>query len=293
MESRNKLALRTALLSAITNAVMAVGKGIAGVLGHSDALLADAIESVSDVFSSILVIVGIRYAQKPADDDHPYGHGRAESLSTFAVVAFLIVSATYILNEGIRNLYEEQVMPESFTLIVLVAIVLIKEISFQYVYRKGKQTNSSTLMADAWHHRSDAISSVIALAGVGISLLLGPKFVHADDWAAIAASLFIYYNAYKIFRPTLGEFMDEHMHHELIDEIRAIAFEVKGVKATEKCWVRKSGMFYQVDLHIEVEPDLPVEKGHEISHTAKDLIMSRIETIADVHIHIEPHYKKN
>lgn len=288
MNSPNSLALRTAILSAFTNAIMALGKGIAGILGHSDALIADAIESVSDVFSSILVIFGIRYAQKPADEDHPYGHGRAESLSTFAVVAFLIVSATFILNQGIINLFEAQIMPETFTIYVLIVIVLIKEISFQYVFRKGKQTNSSTLMADAWHHRSDAISSVIALAGVGISLLLGPDFVHADDWAAIIASLFIYYNAYKIFRPTLGEFMDENIHHELIDQIRSVAYEVNGVKATEKCWVRKAGMYYQVDLHIEVEPHLTVVRGHEISHLAKDLIMKKIPNVSNVHIHIEP-----
>ena len=272
---------------------MAVGKGVAGIFGNSDALIADAIESTSDVLSSILVIFGISYAQKPADEDHPYGHGRAESLSTFAVVGFLIVSATFILNEGIRNLFQKQEMPESFTFYVLIAIVLIKELSFQYVYKKGKQTNSSTLMADAWHHRSDAISSVIALIGVGISLFLGPQYVHADDWAAIIASLFIYYNAYKIFRPTLGEIMDEHMHHELIDEIRKIAFEVNGVKATEKCWVRKSGMYYQVDLHIEVDPELSVERGHEISHLAKDLLMERLDAISHVHIHIEPYYPKS
>ncbi len=293
MKNEKKITVQTAILSALTNAFMAVGKGVAGIFGNSDALIADAIESTSDVLSSILVIFGISYAQKPADEDHPYGHGRAESLSTFAVVGFLIVSATFILNEGIRNLFQKQEMPESFTFYVLIAIVLIKELSFQYVYKKGKQTNSSTLMADAWHHRSDAISSVIALIGVGISLFLGPQYVHADDWAAIIASLFIYYNAYKIFRPTLGEIMDEHMHHELIDEIRKIAFEVNGVKATEKCWVRKSGMYYQVDLHIEVDPELSVERGHEISHLAKDLLMERLDAISHVHIHIEPYYPKS
>jgi cation diffusion facilitator family transporter len=293
LKNEKKITFQTAILSALTNAFMAVGKGVAGIFGNSDALIADAIESTSDVLSSILVIFGISYAQKPADEDHPYGHGRAESLSTFAVVGFLIVSATFILNEGIRNLFQKQEMPESFTFYVLIAIVLIKELSFQYVYKKGKQTNSSTLMADAWHHRSDAISSVIALIGVGISLFLGPQYVHADDWAAIIASLFIYYNAYKIFRPTLGEIMDEHMHHELIDEIRKIAFEVNGVKATEKCWVRKSGMYYQVDLHIEVDPELSVERGHEISHLAKDLLMERLDAISHVHIHIEPYYPKS
>ena len=157
-----KQAKRTALLSVVTNALLAIVKGAAGVIGHSDALIADAIESCSDIFSSFLVLFGIHYASKPPDEDHPYGHGKAEPLVTFAVVGFLLVSATIIAVESVRHLSEKQEQPAFFTLYVLAAIILIKELSYQYVYRKGQQTNSTSLKADAWHHRSDALSSLIA-----------------------------------------------------------------------------------------------------------------------------------
>ena len=267
---------------------MAGVKGTAGVFGHSDALIADAIESTADIFSSFLVLFGLNYSTKPADEDHPYGHGKAEALVTFAVVGFLLISATIIAVESIRNLSEVQEKPAFFTLYVLGAIILIKELSYQYVNRKAKETNSSSLKADAWHHRSDAISSSIAFVGISLTFIFGKGFEKADDWAALIASVFIVYNAFLIFRPALGEIMDEHIHHDLIDEIRSHSLEVSGVVDTEKCWVRKTGMVYIVDLHVEVAGDISVFDGHEISHRLKDHLMECIPTIADVLIHIEP-----
>lgn len=267
---------------------MAGVKGTAGVFGHSDALIADAIESTADIFASFLVLFGLNYSTKPADDDHPYGHGKAEALVTFAVVGFLLISATIIAVESIRHLSEPQEKPEIFTLYVLGAIILVKELSFQFVYRKAKETNSSSLKADAWHHRSDAISSGIAFIGISLTFIFGKGFEKADDWAALMASVFIVYNAFLIFRPALGEIMDEHIHHDLIDEIRMHSLEVSGVIDTEKCWVRKTGMVYIVDLHVEVAGDISVFDGHEISHRLKDHLMECIPTIADVLIHIEP-----
>jgi cation diffusion facilitator family transporter len=281
-------AKRTALLSVITNTILAAAKGFAGIVGHSDALIADAIESCADIFSSFLVLFGIRYASKPPDEDHPYGHGKAEPLITFAVVGFLLISATIIAVESIRHLSEQQEQPEFFTLYVLAAIILIKELSFQYVYKKGVQTNSSSLKADAWHHRSDAISSLIAFLGILATFLFGKGFEKADDWAALIASFFIVYNAYRIFRPALGEIMDEHTHHELIDEIRLEAVKVKGVIGIEKCWARKNGMSYVVDLHLELDGNISVTAGHDISHALKDHLMDVFPYLTDVLIHIEP-----
>jgi len=281
-------AKRTALYSFFSNLILAIGKGITGFFGHSDALIADAIESTADVFASIIVLLGLNYSTKPADENHPYGHGKAEALTTFAVVGFLIISATIIAVESIRNLYEPQEKPEVFTLYVLGIIIVIKEFSYRFVKRKGKETNSSSLVADAWHHRSDAISSVIAFVGISISLYFGEGYEKADDWAALLASCFIIYNAYMIFRPALGEIMDEHFHHDLIDDIRKFASEVDGVADTEKCWVRKTGMVYIVDLHIEVDGYLSVYEGHDIAHRLKDHLIEKIPQIADVHIHIEP-----
>jgi cation diffusion facilitator family transporter len=283
-----KQAKRTALLSVVTNALLAGVKGTAGVIGHSDALIADAIESCADIFSSFLVLFGIHYASKPPDEDHPYGHGKAEPLVTFAVVGFLLVSATIIAVESVRHLSEKQEQPAFFTLYVLAAIILIKELSYQYVYRKGQQTNSTSLKADAWHHRSDAISSLIAFLGILATFLFGKGFEKADDWAALIASFFIVYNAYRIFRPALGEIMDEHTHHELIDQIHVAAANVPGVMGIEKCWARKNGMSYVVDLHLEIDGNLSVTEGHGISHALKDHLMEVFPYLTDVLIHIEP-----
>jgi cation diffusion facilitator family transporter len=288
MSSHEKTAKSTAIISIISNAGLAIAKGFTGFFGHSDALIADAIESTADVFASVLVLLGLNYSTKPADENHPYGHGKAEALTTFAVVGFLLISATIIAIESIRHLSEPQEKPDFFTLYVLAAIILIKEISFQYVRKKGIETNSSSLKADAWHHRSDAISSVIAFVGISLTFLVGKGFEKADDWAALLASGFIVYNAFKIFRPALGEIMDEHLHHDLIDDIRRYSTEVSGVIDTEKCLVRKAGMVYIVDLHIEVEGSLSVFDGHEIAHRLKDHLMKKLPGIADVHIHVEP-----
>ena len=288
MSGHEKTAKSTAIISLISNAGLAIAKFVTGILGHSDALIADAIESTSDVFASFLVLLGLNYSTKPADDNHPYGHGKAEALTTFAVVGFLLISATVIAIESIRHLSEPQEKPKFFTLYVLAAIILIKEISFQYVRKKGIETNSSSLKADAWHHRSDAISSIIAFVGISLTFLFGKGFEKADDWAALIASGFIVYNAFIIFRPALGEIMDEHIHHDLIGDIRRYSVEVSGVVDTEKCLVRKAGMVYIVDLHIEVHGSLSVFDGHEIAHQLKDHLMQRLPSIADVHIHVEP-----
>lgn len=288
MKALRKQAKRTALFSIVTNALLATAKGAAGLIGHSDALLADAIESCADIFSSFLVLIGIQYASKPADEDHPYGHGKAEPLITFAVVGFLLVSATIIALESIRHLNEPQTQPALFTLYVLAAIIVIKEWSYQYVHRKGRQTNSSSLMADAWHHRADAISSLIAFLGILATFILGKGFEKADDWAALIASFFIVYNAYRIFRPALGEIMDEHTHHDLIDQIHLSAAEVPGVLGIEKCWARKNGMTYVVDLHLELDGNLSVTEGHAISHALKDHLMLEFPYLTEILIHIEP-----
>lgn len=281
-------AKKTALLSLVTNVFLSLGKGVAGVLGHSDALIADAIESCADVFSSVLVLFGLRYASKPPDEDHPYGHGKAEPLITFAIVGFLLISATIIAVESIRHLTEPQEKPEFFTLYVLAAIIVIKELSFQYVHRKGVQTNSSSLKADAWHHRADAISSAIAFVGILCTFVFGEGFEKADDWAALIASVFIVFNAYRIFRPALGEIMDEHNHHDLINEIRIEAKKVSGVVDIEKCWARKHGMSYVVDLHLEINGNLTVHEGHEIAHALKDHLMAVFPYLTEILIHIEP-----
>jgi cation diffusion facilitator family transporter len=288
MQSNIQKAIQATYLSIFGNFILAVAKGITGIFGNSYALVADAIESMTDVFSSALVLFGLKYATRPADSNHPYGHGRAETLVTFLVVGFLLISATVIAYGSILNIQTPHETPKNYTLIVLAIIIAIKETFYRIVSKKGKETNSSSLQADAWHHRSDAITSLMAFIGISIAIYMGPGYETADDWAALIASLFIFYNAYLIFRPALGEILDEHVYDDLVEEIRAIAEKVEGVQGTEKCFVRKTGMTYLVDLHLLVNGNLSVTEGHEISHAAKDALMEQRPELANILIHIEP-----
>jgi cation diffusion facilitator family transporter len=286
--SNEQKAIRTTYLSITGNIALATIKWLAGYFGNSYALIADAIESTSDIFSSFLVLFGLKYSSKPADKDHPYGHGKAEPLITFLVVGFLITSATVIAYESIQNIRTPHQMPKPFTLYILGLIIIWKEISYRIVVKKSKETNSSSLKAEAWHHRSDAITSVMAFIGISTALVLGPGYESADDWAALFASTFILYNSYLIFRPALGETMDENLHDELDTEIRQISKNVDGVIDIEKCNIRKSGMKFHIDLHAIVAADITVKKGHAIAHQLKDKLLHDIPELADVLIHIEP-----
>jgi cation diffusion facilitator family transporter len=286
--SNEQTAIKATYFSIIGNTCLAIIKGLAGFFGNSYALIADAIESTTDIFSSLLVLFGIKYSNKPADDNHPYGHGRAEPLVTFLVVGFLITSATIIAYESILNIQTPHDLPKSWTLFVLGAIIMWKEYSFRIVMKRSKQTNSSSLKADAWHHRSDAITSVAAFVGITIALVLGKGYESADDWAALFASGFILYNSYLIFRPALGEIMDEHLYDDLIEDIRRVSHQVDGIIDTEKCFIRKSGMKYHVDLHARVDATISVKEGHDLAHLLKDTLRSEIPELGHVLIHVEP-----
>jgi cation diffusion facilitator family transporter len=283
-----KKAIKATYFSIVGNTCLAIIKGLAGFFGNSYALIADAIESTTDIFASFLVLFGIKYSNKPADKNHPYGHGRAEPLITFLVVVFLITSATIIAYESIINIRTPHELPKSWTLIVLGVIIVWKEFSFRLVLKRSLETKSSSLKADAWHHRSDAITSVAAFIGISIALLLGKGYESADDWAALLASGFIIYNSYLIFRPALGEIMDEHLNDDLIEEIRRVSHQVEGIIDTEKCFIRKAGMKYHVDLHAIVNGSISVKEGHDLAHNLKDTLRKEIPEIGYVLIHVEP-----
>ena len=281
-------AIKTTYFSIIGNTCIAIIKGIAGVFGNSFALFADAIESLTDIFASILVLLGLKYANRPADKNHPYGHGRAEPLITFLVVGFLVTSATIIAYQSIINIGTQHELPKLWTLFVLGPLIIWKEVSYRLVIKKAIETNSSSLKADAWHHRSDAITSIAAFVGISIALYFGKGYESADDWAALLAAVFIFYNSFLIFRPALSEIMDEHVHDELIEKIRNVSIKVDGVLDTEKCFIRKAGMKYHVDLHAIVDGNITVKIGHEIAHNLKDTLRKDIPQLGHVLIHIEP-----
>ena len=236
----------------------------------------------------MLVLLGLSYANKPADENHPYGHGKVEPLVTFLVVLFLIVSAGVIAWQSILNMQRPHELPKPFTLIVLGLIIVWKEISYRYVNKKSEESNSTSLKAEAWHHRSDTITSLAAFIGISVALFLGKGYESADDLAALLASGFILYNCYLIFRPALGEIMDEHLYEDLVADIRSISILVPGIIDTEKCFVRKAGMKYHIDLHAIVNGSMSVREGHRIAHNLEDSLKKALPVISHVIIHIEP-----
>jgi len=286
--NNEQIAIKTIYFSIIGNSCLALIKWLAGFFGNSYALIADAIESTTDIFSSLFVLFGLKYAKRPADKNHPYGHGKIEPLITFIVVAFLVTSATIIAYKSIQNIQTPHKIPKPWTLIVLGGIILWKEISYQIIIKKSIATNSSSLKADAWHHRSDAITSITAFIGISIAIFFGEGYATADDWAALFASAFIFYNSYLIFRPALGEIMDEHLYDELIEEIREVSITVEGILGTEKCYIRKAGMQFHVELHAIVNGNISVIEGHELAHKLKDSLKRKIPNLGHVLIHIEP-----
>ena len=286
--TNGKRARHTILLSLLGNLVLVFVKLITGLVGNSFALVADAIESLGDVFSSFIIYLGLRVSDKPADEDHPFGHGKVEPIISFLVVLFLIVSAGFIAYQAINNIQSPQKMPSPYTLLVLSGIIIYKEILYRFVSKKSKQTASTSLKADAWHHRSDAITSLAAFIGIGLALMLGEGYEHIDDWAALVASVIIVINAYFVFRPALGELLDEQNHDELIDEVRSLSEQVNGVIDTEKCFIRKFGMRYVVDIHVRVSANLTVDEGHTIGHNVQDIVRNNFPQIEYVFTHVEP-----
>ncbi|MDD4526679.1 MAG: cation diffusion facilitator family transporter [Candidatus Margulisbacteria bacterium] len=286
--SKEQTAIKTAYFSILGNTCLAIIKWFAGFFGNSYAIKADAIESTSDIFSSIFVLFGIKYSSKPADRNYPYGYGKAESLITFLIVAFLAVSASIITYQSIQNLQQPHASPEAWTLYVLGAIILWKEGCYRFVLLKSKKINSSALKADAWHHRSDAITSIAAFIGISVALLFGKGFEYADDWAALFAAAFIFYNCFLLLKTALAEIMDEHLYDDLIISIKKVASNVDGIIAIEKCLIRKSGMNYLVDMHATLDANLTIRKGHAISHALKDKLKQEIPELISILIHIEP-----
>jgi len=280
--------IRPVVTGGIVNALLVVIKITAGILGNSYALIADGVESATDILSSAILWMGLRVAAKAPDSDHPYGHGKAEPLAGAIVSLALFGAAVAIVFESIHNIRTPHHLPKPFTLYVLVAIILIKEILYRYSKRIGKELNSMSIQADAWHHRSDSISSAAAFIGISFALIMGPGYESADDWAAIVASLVIAFNAYHILNPAIAEMMDAAPSAHIIEEIRTIASKVDGVTGLDKCHVRKMGFDYYVDLHVEVNGNLSVFKGHDIAHRVKEAILDVMPNISDVLVHIEP-----
>jgi cation diffusion facilitator family transporter len=280
--------VRSTLVGIALNLILALVKGAAGYLGNSYALIADAIESLSDVFSSMVVYVGLRIAMKPPDENHPYGHGKAEPMAAMAVSIALFAAALLITVESIREIITPHHAPAPFTLWVLAGVVAAKEILFRYVFKVGEEVESMAVKTDAWHHRSDAITSALAFVGISIALIGGRGFEPADDWAALGAAGIIIFNAYRLLRPAIYELSDAAPAAEIEAQVRRVAATVPGVTSLDRCYVRKMGFDYYVDLHVKVDGDLSVREGHRIAHEVQDAVRHAYPRIAKVLVHIEP-----
>ncbi|HXI72054.1 MAG TPA: cation diffusion facilitator family transporter [Verrucomicrobiae bacterium] len=286
--ARLQRSLRATFLGLAVNVALTVVKFLAGVFGHSQALIADAVESLADIFSSIIVWRGLVVAETPPDDDHPYGHGKAEPLAAAIVSAMLLLAAGLIAFHSLAGITEPRVAPSAWTLILLIVVIAVKEMLFRFVLRESETVASSAVETDAWHHRSDAITSAAAFVGIGVALIGGPGYEHADSWAALAAACVIAFNGWRLLRPAFNELMDRAPDRELIEQIRVIAKAIPGVDDIDKCHVRKMGYQFFVDIHVVVDPQMTVENSHRIGHDVKDKLREQVPSVRDVLVHIEP-----
>jgi cation diffusion facilitator family transporter len=281
--------IQAAQLGLLVNAVLAVVKLIAGVVGNAYALVADAVESSADIFSSMVVWRGLRIASREADDDYPFGYGKAEALATAVVALMLLGAAVGIAVEAVREILTPHHTPAPFTLAVLVGVVVVKEVLYRRVVAVGDEVRSTAVKADAWHHRSDALTSIAAFIGISIALVGGPGWESADDWAALFAAGIIVFNALKLLRPAIDDIMDRRPGTELEARISAAALGTPEVQAIEKVRIRKVGLTYQVDLHVQANPAMSLHDAHLLSGRVKGAIRTAVPEVEGVLIHMEPH----
>jgi cation diffusion facilitator family transporter len=282
-------AIRWAQAGLLTNALLVFVKLFAGIIGHSNALIADAVESSADIFSSLIVWMGLSIAARPADEDHPYGHGKAEPLAAAVVSLMLLGAAIGISIIAIRDIRTPHHLPAPFTLFIAAGVIIVKEILYRRVSRVGKEVGSTAVTADAWHHRSDAISSLAAFIGISIALLGGPGWEAADDWAALVAALVVAVNGARTLRPAISGLMDEAPDRTVKERALHAAAGVNGVRSVENLNVRSSGVGFYVDLHVKADPKLSLEDAHEIAAKVKYAILEAIPNCVNVLVHMEPY----
>lgn len=278
--------IRWAQAGLLINAALVLVKLIAGIVGHANALVADAVESSADIFSSVIVWMGLSIAARPADEDHPYGHGKAEPLAAAVVSLMLLGAAVGIAIMAIREIITPHHLPSPWTLFVAAGVILLKEGLYQRVSRVGREVGSAVVVADAWHHRADAISSLAAFVGISIALWRG--WPAADDWAALLAAFVVAVNGIRTLRPAVSGLMDEAPDRAVRRRALDAALRVPGVRHVENLNVRTSGLGFYVDLHVQADPALSLEEAHEIAARVKYAILDALPNVLKVLVHMEP-----
>lgn len=278
-----------AILGLVVNFLLGVVKLIGGIVGSSFALIADSVNSIGDVVTTVIVLFALRVAQQPPDDEHPYGHTRAEAIAASNVALLVIVSAVFVAWEAFQRMGSAHAIPATWTLWIAGSNVVIKEALYQYKVRIGRRTNSAAIIANAWDHRSDALCSLAVLLGLGAIRLGGESLMWADEVASLVVAAAIIWSGAQLFRSSASELMDVQADPDFIQEIHDASLTVSGVKEVETLWVRKSGLEYFADIHIEVDPEMTVAEGHRIGHRVKDHLLDKFATLRDVLVHLEPH----
>lgn len=288
MNSATRRSIRWAQAGLLINALLVLVKLIAGIVGHANALVADAVESSADIFSSLIVWMGLSIAARPADEDHPYGHGKAEPLAAAVVSLMLLGAAVGISILAIREILTPHHLPAPFTLFVAAGVIIVKEVLYRRVSRVGKDVGSTAVTADAWHHRADAVSSLAAFIGISIALIGGRGWEAADDWAALVAAILVAVNGVRTLRPAISGLMDEAPDTAI--KVRALeaACSVVGVRRVENLKLRRSGLGFYVDLHVQADPVISLEDAHEIAAKVKYAILDAIPNAVNVLVHMEP-----
>jgi len=288
VDSATRRSIRWAQAGLLINAVLVLVKLFAGIVGHANALVADAVESSADIFSSMIVWMGLSIAARPADEDHPYGHGKAEPLAAAVVSLMLLGAAVGISVLAIREIRIPHHLPAPFTLFVAAGVIIVKEILYRRVSRVGKDVGSTVVTADAWHHRADAISSLAAFVGISIALIGGRGWEAADDWAALVAALLVAVNGVRTLRPAISGLMDEAPDRSVKERVLEAACSVEGVRNVENLKVRRSGLGFYADVHVQADPSISLEDAHEIAAKVKYAILGAIPSVVGVLVHMEP-----
>jgi cation diffusion facilitator family transporter len=283
-------AVQATWLGLVVNLLLGCAKLAGGLVGRSYALISDAVNSLGDVFTSVVVLLAFRVAQKPADAEHPYGHTRAEAIAGSNVAVLVIVSAL-LVGWGALQGFSQQAheVPPVWTLAIAGSNVVIKEALYQYKIRLGRRAGSSAIIANAWDHRADAFSALAVLVGLLLVRMGGLRFLAIDEIAALIVVAVIVTSGTRLLWSSAQELMDAQAAGAFVDQIRGAAATVPGVKRIDKLWVRKSGLEYLVDIHIQVRADQTVDEGHHISHLVKDELLNRFANLRDVLVHLEPY----
>jgi cation diffusion facilitator family transporter len=267
---------------------LAVIKIIAGLQGNSTAVFADGLESASDVFASGVVLLGLRVAAKPPDDDHPYGHGRVETLTGHLIGLGLTAAGSLISYGSLLKIGQPREVLAAWVIWPLLISLFAKLGLAGLKFRAGRRLNSNALIADAWNDTMDTLSAVVALSAVGLTLYDPGRFFDADRYGGFVVGLIVIGVGVRVAHEAAMQLMDTMPDAGKMVQIRAVAAEVPGARGVEKCFARKTGLRYHVDLHLEVDPEMTVRQSHEIAHLVQLRVMERLDWVAGVLVHVEP-----